>query len=69
MEAPPHVDLQDSGDPRGEDHGPGRWGAAAHGLEAIVAAKVVLRGRKRQQVAWGPDGFVVVVGCLHQGEE
>lgn len=69
MEAPRHVDLQDSGDPREEEHGPGRWGAAAHELEAIVAAKVMLRGRKGQQVAWGADGFVVAVGCLHQGEE
>jgi hypothetical protein len=42
---------------------------AAHELEAIVAAKVMNRERKGQQVAWGPDGFVVAVGRLHQGEE
>jgi hypothetical protein len=68
VEAPRHVDLQDSGDPR-EEHGPGQWGAAAHELEAMAAAKVMLRGRKGQQVAWGPGGFVAAVACLHRGEE
>lgn len=69
MEAPQHVDLHDSGGPLGEEeHGPSR-GVAAHELEAIVAAKVMNRERKGQQVAWGPDGFVVAVGRLHQGEE